>query len=156
MVRPPKTVLVATDFSETSDDALRMAGLVAQAYDASVVVLHVFDPTPAVPPVVWKPRGSEESIATEMEIAVREAMTGKTAQLLAGVPDLEITVRRDASAWRGIIAVAEEFDVDQIIVGSHGRGGLSRALLGSVAEQVVRHASCPVLVVRPQAGREKG
>ncbi len=154
-MKPPKRILVATDFSETSDDALRMAGLVAQAYGASVVVAHVFDPTPAVPPVIWKnAKGFEESVAKEMEVAVREAMTGKTAELLSEVPDLEIAVRRDASAWRGILALADEFEVDQIIVGSHGRSGLSRALLGSVAEQVVRHAHCPVFVVRPEATPE--
>jgi nucleotide-binding universal stress UspA family protein len=58
---------------------------------------------------------------------------------------------REGAAWREIDAFARERQVDLIVVGSHGRRGLPRALLGSVAEKIVRTAACPVLVVRGEA-----
>ena len=74
--------------------------------------------------------------------------TGKTAELLKGVPEVELSVIQHPSPGRALVEMAEDEGADLVILGSHGRSGLSRAFLGSVAERVVRHAPCPVLVVR--------
>ncbi|MGD8606224.1 MAG: universal stress protein [Myxococcales bacterium] len=148
----PRTILVATDFSEISDEALRTAALYAKSFHARVLVAHVFDPTPNIPPVVWsRPDLLERSIRVEIEDAIRETLSGKTSEFLKGVPEVELSVIQHPSPGRALVELAEDEHVDLMILGSHGRSGLSRAFLGSVAERVVRHAHCPVLVVR---GRE--
>lgn len=151
----PRTILVATDFSDISDEALRAASLYAQSFGSRVVVTHVFDPSPNVPPVVWsRPDLLERNIRNEIEEAIRETLSGKTAELLRGVPEVELSVVQHPSPGRALVEIAEDEDVDMVILGSHGRSGLSRAFLGSVAERVVRHAPCPVLVVRGRCHHE--
>ncbi len=153
----PKTILVGTDFSDISDEALRTAALYAKTFGARVLVAHVFDPTPNVPPVVWsRPDLLERNIRVEIEEAIRETLSGKTATLLQGVPEVELSVCQHPSAGRALCEIAEDEGADLLILGSHGRSGLSRAFLGSVAEKVVRHAPCPVLVVRERRKEEKG
>ena len=89
----PQTILVGTDFSDISDEALRAASLYAKMFNSRVLVTHVFDPTPNVPPVVWsRPDLLERSIRVEIEEAIRETLTGKTAELLQGVPEVELSV----------------------------------------------------------------
>lgn len=145
----PQTILVGTDFSDISDEALRAAALYAKTFQSKVLVTHVFDPTPNVPPVVWsRPDLLERSIRVEIEDAIRETLTGKTAELLQGVAEVELSVVQHPSPGRALVEMAEDEGADLVILGSHGRSGLSRAFLGSVAERVVRHAPCPVLVVR--------
>ena len=153
----PRTILVATDFSDISDEALKAASLYARMFGSKVFVTHVFDPTPNVPPVVWsRPDLLERNIRVEIEEAIRETLTGKTAELLKGVSEVELSVVQHPSPGRAIVEIAEDEGVDLVIVGSHGRSGLSRAVLGSVAERVVRHAPCPVLVVRGRCDHEDG
>jgi len=126
-----------------------MASLYARTFGARVLVAHVFDPTPNVPPVVWsRPDLLERSIRVEIEDAIRETLHGKTAELLKDVPEIELSVCQHPSPDRALCEVAKDENADLIIVGSHGRSGFSRAVLGSVAEKIVRHAPCPVLVVR--------
>ncbi|MGB5808965.1 MAG: universal stress protein [Polyangiales bacterium] len=144
-----KTIVVGTDFSEISDEALRTAAVFADTFGARVVVAHVFDTTPNVPAVIWsRPDMVDRAAQAEVEHAIRETLDGKTAQLLAGVSDVELSVCQHPSPGRALCQTAEDEGADLLIVGSHGRTGLSRAFLGSVAEKVVRHAPCPVLVVR--------
>jgi len=151
----PQIILVATDFSDISDEALRAAALYAKTFHSRVLVAHVFDPTPNVPPVVWsRPDLLERSIRVEIEEAIRETLTAKTAELLKEVPEVELSVIQHPSAGRAIVEMAEDEGADLVILGSHGRSGLSRAFLGSVAERVVRHAPCPVLVVRVRHAKE--
>jgi len=153
----PKMILVGTDFSDISDEALRTAALYAKTFGSRVLVAHVFDPTPNVPPVVWsRPDLLERSIRVEIEEAIRETLSGKTASLLQDVPEVELSVVQHPSAGRALCEIAEDEGADLLILGSHGRSGLSRAFLGSVAEKVVRHAPCPVLVVRERRKEKKG
>lgn len=153
----PKMILVGTDFSDISDEALRTAALFAKTFGSRVLVAHVFDPTPNVPPVVWsRPDLLERSIRVEIEQAIRETLSGKTASLLKDVPEVELSVCQHPSAGRALCEIAEDEGADLLILGSHGRSGLSRAFLGSVAEKVVRHAPCPVLVVRERRKEKKG
>lgn len=141
---PYERVLVATDGSPASERAIREALDLAVANDASVHVLYVLE-TASFAPVGGEATldgmagvlENEGEKALE-EVADRAAARGITVEraLVEGRPSAEIT------------GYAERADCDVIVMGTHGRGGLNRLLLGSVAEKVVRTASMPVLTVR--------
>jgi nucleotide-binding universal stress UspA family protein len=135
-----KTVLVATDGSVNSSAAAAKAVDFAVSYGGRVVALSVLDvpdefyaEAPAVvDQLIEKARGYVEAVA---DLAAR-----------AGVVCTE-AVREGASA-AAIVQLAKEEGAGVIVMGSHGRTGLARLLMGSVTEKVIGHASCPVLVVR--------
>lgn len=120
-----REILLATDFSESADAAGRIARDYARRFGARLHVIHVVwagaDPTPR--PLLER---IEEDLGSEVPV---------------------IAVVRSGSPAAQIVKYAEEKGVDLIVVGTHGRTGVTRALLGSVAEQVVRTAPCPVLAV---------
>ena len=141
----PRTILVPTDFSKTADHALEYAAMLAQPLDATVHLLHVIGT-----PVMGVPEIGMAYMSTIMERLTVEAQTGLDARISSyrdrvtlGPPRLETGDARDV-----IDQVAKLVSADLIVMGSHGRRGLSRALLGSVAESVVRTSPCPVLVAR--------
>jgi nucleotide-binding universal stress UspA family protein len=151
----PKSLLVPTDFSETAAAALDYAKALAKALGAGLHVLHVVeDPlvlVPAPPAAEGYPalldlredlttqaRRTLETLLTEPE---RETLRAKV-DVVSGVPHVEI------------VAYAEREKLDLIVMGTHGRGPVTRLLLGSVADRVIRRAPCPVLIVRPPAGPE--
>ncbi len=137
---PIHTVLHPTDFSDRSEFAFQMACSLARDYGARLLIVHVVEP--AVPIygnglVVAPVRTFEEPLQARLE------------QLRP--PDARIRVEHrllEGDAAREILAFAEKAGCDFIVMGTHGRSGLGRVLMGSVAEQVVRRASCPVLTVR--------
>jgi universal stress protein A len=141
-------ILHPTDFSASSDAALRLAAALAKDHDAQILLLHVIEPPPvgssgAVPA---PPPGLPPS---------RAEVQQHLAQLAATLPELrtECRVIEEVSAADAILDVARETGCDVIVMGTHGRSGLARLLMGSVAEQVVRRATCPVLTVKsPDAG----
>lgn len=140
-----KNVLVPSDGSPQSDDALVHA---LEEFDgATITLLHVIDPIDAgYSTSVGMPGGSEEwyENAKEQSEAVFE-----DAQAIADEYGVELDTRREMGRpARAIVDVADEGEFDQIVMGSHGRSGVSRILLGSVAETVVRRATIPVTVVR--------
>jgi nucleotide-binding universal stress UspA family protein len=145
-----KVILVPTDFSEPSAAALRVAIRLAKVFHASIEVFHV-DPDPALllpPPldVVSRPAAFERVLA---ETAARlERVVAEVRE--AGVPCMSASElgRSDTS----IIEQARRSGAGLIVMGTHGRRGLAHALIGSVAEKVVEHGTCPVLVV-PADGR---
>lgn len=122
-------ILFPTDFSDASDAAGRTAVALARQFDAGLTMLYV------VPPVT-DPSPAERIGARAAELAPGLAV--KT-EVLSGIPA------------RKIADYARRNRMDLIVVGSHGRTGVSRALLGSVAEGVVRRSPCPVLVVPADA-----
>jgi nucleotide-binding universal stress UspA family protein len=144
---PIRTVLHPTDFSERSDYAFRLACSLARDYGARLLLVHV-TPTvvvsgevvtlPPQPPDVWK------------------ALQEQLANLRP--PDPNVSVGRhlkEGDPATEILRLAREAKVDVIVMGTHGRTGFGRLLLGSVAEQVVRRAPCPVVTVKaplPEAG----
>ena len=137
-------VLVAHDFSETSEAALDYALGLAQKLGARVTIVHAYEiPSHGAPEILV--------LATDwtkqFEVVAREALD----KVIAGVRrrgfDAEPALRK-GTVWREINAAAAQTKADLIVIGSEGRSGLGRALLGSVAEKVVRTAPCPVLVVR--------
>ena len=137
-----KHILACIDFSEHSTKALEEVGEYARANGSKVTLIHIADPQSFIPPqAVLEPASSSDEAAHEAELAkLRD-------QYLSDVP-VELAVAADHAPAKAICNYAEAHGVDLIIVGSHGRGGMERWLIGSVAERVVRHAASNVYVVR--------
>jgi nucleotide-binding universal stress UspA family protein len=143
---PIHTILLATDFSEPAKHALRLACSLARDYDAHLIVLHVAVP----PPMVY----GEGILPPDPEVLAREARE-QLDRLQFRDTNLHVERRfEEGDATTEILRVAAETRADLIVMGTHGRTGLSRLLMGSIAEQVVRRAPCSVLTVkapRPEA-----
>jgi len=144
MSGPTKSILVATDFSEGSDEALAAALEVGKQTGAALELVHVLD--------VGDSQRSPFGLIN---------YTGDAGGLTATI-DRELATRADRATAAGlhcygrileggpyqeIVREARDANADLIVIGTHGRRGLAHMLLGSVAEQVVRHAPCPVLTV---------
>ncbi|MDZ4688272.1 MAG: universal stress protein [Planctomycetaceae bacterium] len=144
-----KKVLFPTDLSDAAAEAQLYACALADQFDAELHVLSVLQdvslmsPDPNMPWVI--PASSLEEVRTSLEAALAKVpdptwAAGKSVQrvIRIGAPYVEI------------VKYAAEQDVDIIVVGTHGRSGLTHLLLGSTAEKVVRKAPCPVLTVHPK------
>lgn len=137
---PKNKVLVPTDFSEPSVDAIRTARELVET-DADLTVIHVLEPIEYTAPASlfadFEP-DARTSRATKFldEFLQRHELTGLAIEVVIGNPGMKIT------------EFASENGVELIVLPSHGHHGLKRILLGSVAERVLRHAECPVLVLR--------
>jgi nucleotide-binding universal stress UspA family protein len=140
---PIRRILVPHDFSETAEKAFGLALALAAKLGASLTLLHVYEvPSYAFAEGVPLPVSLTEEIAAAARSAL-EVLAGRAAQ--EGVPIA--TLLRQGAAWSEIAAAAKEPGADLIVMGTHGRRGVARMLLGSVAEKVVRTAPCPVLTV---------
>lgn len=140
-------MLVPVDDSERSTQAIRYA--VENYPDADIVAIHVVDVIGAIhaaDPEVTAPGYWEQVFEAAEEAA--EAVLADASDVAAEMGVEIRTERVNGRAARRIVEYAEEHGVDEVILASHGRTGVSRILLGSVAEQVVRRAPCPVTVVR--------
>jgi nucleotide-binding universal stress UspA family protein len=129
---PIQTILHPTDFSERSGFAFQLACSLARDRGARLIVLHVM-PIPLV----------------QEKRLYREEMEGELKRL--GAPDASVRMEhrlQEGDPATQILQVAQETGCDLIAIGTHGRTGLDRLLMGSVAEQVVRRTSCPVLTVK--------
>ena len=139
-----ETILCPVDFSESSKAAVEYAGALARESDARLILLHVVENPLAYDTTFSGPAPTEK----ELEEAEQQFRTLSPA--LAEQRCEHRTVQGDPAP--SIIRTAEEENADLIVVGTHGRTGLARLLMGSVAEEVVRKATCDVLVVRPAVG----
>jgi universal stress protein A len=137
-----KTILFPTDFSTSENAALDYAADLARSNDAKLLIAHVEEP-----PMMYGDGnmyyGTHEPDHEGVQKLLHERKPKDTAvcfehDLLQGDPALEI------------VALAEREHVDMIVMSSHGRTGLGRLVMGSVAEAVMRAAPCPILVVKPQ------
>ena len=132
-----ETILVATDLSDDSLRALAYVLPLAERFEAAVHLIHVYDPevqhflSPGELAGHWQ---------LEMRRRFSRVITPDECHIVRGRP------------WQEITATAEELKADLIVTATHGRTGLKHFLLGSTAEKIVRHAHCPVLVVRDHAG----
>jgi len=139
-----RTILVPVDFSERSRAALNYAITLAQDFGGSLMVLHVLDPLLAAGRLdsarlrQLKSSARDEAAKQLRALSCELVKSGVRTELLL----------RSGPATDIIVAFAIARKADLIIMGSQGRTGLRRLLIGSVAERVVRHAHCPVLVVR--------
>jgi nucleotide-binding universal stress UspA family protein len=135
-----KTILHPTDFSKPSEYALQLACALARDYHARLVVLHV-----ALPPVVLYGEGV---IPVEPQ-GYWDQLRAQLQRVVSSVSDLPVESHLvEGEPAAEILRLAAELPSDLIVLGTHGRTGLSRLLMGSVAEQVVRKAACPVLTVK--------
>lgn len=134
-------ILVTTDFSSASLVAVRYACALAQLRNAGLTVLNVIEPFH----VDWKMDTSERQRDDRAEAA--RAMAALAAAELCGPPNARTELRAGQPA-EAIVEFARMMQADLLVIATHGRTGLARALMGSVAEQVVRRAPCPVLVIR--------
>ena len=144
-------VLIATDGSPASIDAARRSGELLKAADRVTLVTVVTevpgDDAGGFEGSVFSP--GEQDRLWEQEMAEAGAELERTARALTTA---QIDKRVEVGDVGGTVCrVAADLKVDLIVVGSHGRGAIERMLLGSVSDQVVRHAPCPVLVIRPTA-----
>jgi nucleotide-binding universal stress UspA family protein len=142
----PKHILVPTDLSETADEALDYACELARQFGATVHLLHVIGiPTLGVPELgVAMTSTVIDSMVRDNQIALEQLVERKRHLATFGEALL-----RTGDARQLINQTAQDLGADLIVMATHGRRGVSRALLGSVAESVVRTAPCPVLTVRP-------
>lgn len=135
-----KLVLVPTDFSDQSYEAIAVAKEYVDDLSA-VKLIHVLSPLhPADPAAIWDTLSDEDRMAK-----VKDFLTKKLAEI--GYPGVEVvTLMGDAGTQ--IVDYAQESGADLIVMPSQGHKGISRILMGSVAERVVRLSACPVLVLK--------
>jgi universal stress protein A len=137
-----KKILVPTDFSECSEKAFRYAIALARQFQSQIVLAHVIQ-------AFYPPPELLVLDAPALETRVREEAQKRLATWKKSVSELQLrTVLLNGVPEREINQLADEDNIDLIVIGTHGRSGMSHFLLGSTAERVLRHAPCPVLVVR--------
>jgi nucleotide-binding universal stress UspA family protein len=147
----PTKILVATDGSEEADLALTTAADLAEKTDSELHVAFVFPTAVQLPfprPILARPaevqereleaamHQAQEFLDRQVERVKNEGVSVAETHLVRGQPDREI------------VHIGEETGAGLIVMGSRGLGGIRRALMGSVSDSVVRHAHCPVLIVR--------
>lgn len=142
------TILLATDGSPASTHAAELAVGLARTHAARLVVLYVIDPYPYLGVGEASAVGFQAYMASAYEHA--GAAHARVQALAASGAPLDLQLRRieDASAPEGILQAARDESADLVVVGSHGRSGLQRLMVGSVAARVVAQSPVPVLVAR--------
>lgn len=146
-----ETIVWATDGSELADRALDQARQLAERHRSRIVAVHANA-------VLTGRAGGAPLLADEPDI--REKLADQVAELRSAGFDARLEVRTGTHATAALIKeAADEVDADLIVVGTHGRGPVGAAVLGSVARALCHTSSCPVLVVppgdRPQATRDE-
>lgn len=141
-----KNILVATDFSEPSSVALAYGRELAKSYRATLHVLHVVENVMGhySPEIGLTSPVLQEKIEAVAHRDLETLVSADDRQML----DIKLLVQRGPTVAGGIEDYARAQSIDLVVVGTHGRSGIQRVLMGSVAERVVRTAPCPVLAVR--------
>jgi len=145
----PARILVATDFSEAASAAFDYAIDLAKALHAKITALHVYEL-----PIYGFPSGTfvaPPELATSIMTAAEQSLSNEcAARAKLDVPIVQVV--RQGLPWEEVHRVADEAGAGLIVIGTHGRKGLSHALLGSVAEKIIRTATRPVLTVHAPKG----
>jgi nucleotide-binding universal stress UspA family protein len=137
-------ILHPTDFSPCAEHALEYAATLAARFSAPLVLLHVYTPPTTIVPEGYVPLPVDEVALRDAHSRGLDEQVARARSHFAGIIEPVLVV---GSAWREIVREAKQRGCDLIVLGTHGRGGIARVLLGSVAERVVRKAECPVLTV---------
>ncbi len=140
-------ILAPIDFSEGSTESLAYAEYLGETFDSVIMVLHVIEPM--IPPTIGSP------LSTPTPYTVQDKKHEDVEQYFGyfmetfSAKGKKRVIKKlvDGRPHQVIVDLAKEGKFDLIIMGTHGKTGLRRALLGSVAEKVVRHATCPVFTV---------
>lgn len=138
-----KHILVAVDFGESSKEALAVAIDLSKQYGAALTVMHTWE----IPMYGYGPMDLPESdLLTPIHGAARKQLDELLAAIRSERPDVKAILSRGVP-WREIRDAIEQHKPDLVVMGTHGRRGVGRALLGSVAEKIVRTSPVPVLTV---------
>lgn len=156
----PTRILLAIDGSREAELAARSAAELSQKTDSELHVVHAFGIAPVGPPVYPEATGLQsEEYQAEIEEGQRLSERRAREVLEAEVEKIRswggtVAGEHLIEGWvaPGIVELAEEIGAGLIVMGSRGLGGIRRALMGSVSDSVVRHAHCPVMVVREEKG----
>jgi nucleotide-binding universal stress UspA family protein len=140
-----ENILYLTDFSEPSEAAIPFVTAIAREYDAKIDALHVLTPIT----LAYASPESAEATIEELEDSVNTEMRRLDSQL--GEVPHETFIIRGESVWTATEQLLNDRQIDLLVVGTHGRTGTMKLLLGSVAEEIFRRASIPVLTVGPSA-----
>lgn len=149
-MQTPKKILVAVDFSKPSEAALEYALGLGRPFDSTVEVLHVWEPPPYMGPDVLVLGGSDMRLSITdytRRIAGQDMERLLDGLLRRGILGVKGRIERGHPA-DVICDFARTHGFDLVVLGTHGRTGISRLMAGSVAEKVLRSCPCPVLVVR--------
>lgn len=142
-----KTILYATDYSQNSVTALRLANTLAKKFESTLIVMHVFDiPISLASPVSITYRKKEKRMFIEHTAKLKSFC----AEHLKDTLDesiLTFMVDEDGSVYDGILEKAVKLDVDLIVVGTRGKSQIKEFILGSTPTALIRKSSCPVLAV---------
>jgi nucleotide-binding universal stress UspA family protein len=144
-----KNILLATDFSPASDQALEYAASLARRYGSTIYLTHIItlDGYPMISPELAA--SSFQKMQEEAEKGFREIM--KSGRLMALPYQVLI---QEGNLWPAIEESIKKYDIDLLVVGTHGIGAIRKILIGSGAEEIFRKAEVPVLTVGPSAGEE--
>lgn len=139
---PISNIILASDLSNSSKFAFQVARAIASDYQAKLLIVHV-----TVPPAVLYT--GEGILPPQLPVVNDDHIHKDLKELVtkASLPKVEYCIV-DGDPSSEILRIAAESKADLIIMGTHGRSGLGRLLMGSVAEKVLRHATCPVLTVK--------
>jgi nucleotide-binding universal stress UspA family protein len=133
--KPLANIVAAVDFSSASTTALRYGMLLARQYGATLYLTHIAGDAAGVDNA-WR-----EGQKLTTDLLISGELRGIAHKLIVG----------EGEIWHGLAPIVKENNIDLIVVGTHGRSGLAKVLLGSVAERIFRHAYCPVLTVGPKS-----
>jgi nucleotide-binding universal stress UspA family protein len=142
-----KHILVPVDGSSTSIQAVEKAASLAKVFDSQVTTVFVIDPYPFTGVGTDFASGQTEYLEAANAEA-KQAIAEATASLNAAGVKNNATILESHVPWRGIVEYAVKDGIDLIVIGSHGRTGLEKLVLGSTTQRVLGHVKIPVLVVR--------
>jgi nucleotide-binding universal stress UspA family protein len=143
-----KHILIPVDGSATAQKAVAMAAGLAKAFASKATVVYVVDPYPFAGMAGDMAYGQVEYM-NAAEAEAKDALAAAAAALKEGGAQEVQTLKVDAhEIWRGVIDTAQARGADLIVMGSHGRRGLEKLVLGSVAQRVLTHSPLPVLIAR--------
>lgn len=150
-------IIYPTDFSSAAEAAFDTAQRLARDSESLLLIVHVVEPVVAATPGTVAPPvtlGGTDLSDTQQQ-AIDEARE-ELQKVVPSDPAIRFEHRLiDGLASDGILNLVDEEQADLIIMGTHGRTGLKRLLMGSIAEKIVRHASCPVLTLREHEGNQE-
>jgi nucleotide-binding universal stress UspA family protein len=142
-----KHILVPVDGSQTSQQAVGKAIELAKAFNSTVTVIYVIDPYPFTGVGTDFAYGQAEYLSAATAEANAAVHAAKETLVASGV-SVNTTVVEAHTAWRGIVEAGDSLQADLIVMGSHGRSGLEKLVLGSVTQAVLSRTKLPVLVTR--------
>ncbi len=145
-----KKILFCTDLSENSDDTFPYALDLAKKYQGHLIIAHIIEQPPQTGFVdLYVTEDIREKIEKERLDYVNEEIESRYVSKMGNMADYEVVVKESSEApYYPLLEISKEKGADLIVIGSHGRSGIEKAVFGSVAERLCRRATCPVLTIR--------